>query len=181
MRSFCRIAAKQSPPWSRMRSGIARRIGHEFEIGPVEAGELRHLVERQHAVDLEYAVVGGVERALHEALQFHRHVGLDVEPDHRTAAPALERGLEQPHQVFGLFEDFQFRVADDAERAHALHRVAGEQLADEQRWWRFRPKSAALRRRSPAAASARSARCGSACGSAHSSPCRPWRAQAAGR
>ena len=53
--------------------GIARRIRHEFEIRPVEARELRHLVEREHAVDLEHAVVGGTERALHEALQFRRH------------------------------------------------------------------------------------------------------------
>ena len=112
--------------------GIARRIGHEFEIRPVELRELRHLVERQHAVDLEHAVVGGAERALHEVLQLGRHVRLDVEPDHQAAAAALERGLEQPHQVFGLFEDFQFGVADDAERADPLHRIAGEQLADEQ-------------------------------------------------
>ena len=111
--------------------GIARRVGHEFEIRPVEVGELRHFVQRQNAVDLENAVVGGAERALHEVLQLGRHVRLDVEPDHRTAATALERGLEQPHQIFGFFEDFQFGVADNAECANPLHRVAGEQLADE--------------------------------------------------
>ena len=89
--------------------GITRRVGHEFEVRPIEAGELRHLVERQDAVDLEDAVVDGAERTLHEALQLRRHIGLDVEPDHQPAAAALERGLEQPHQVFGFFEDFQFR------------------------------------------------------------------------
>ena len=77
-------------------------------------------------------VVGGAERALHEALQLRRHQRLDVEPDHRAAAAALERGLEQPHQVFGLFLDLDLGVADDAERALPLHRIAGEQLADEQ-------------------------------------------------
>ena len=111
--------------------GIARRVGHEFEIRPVQLRDLRHLVQRQNAVDLEHAAIGGAERALHEVLQLGRHVGLDVEPDHQSAAAALERRLEQPHQVFGFFEDFQFGVADDAERAHPLHRIAGKQLADE--------------------------------------------------
>jgi len=44
---------------------IARRIGNEFEIRPVEARELLHFIEREHAVDLEHAVVSGSERALH--------------------------------------------------------------------------------------------------------------------
>ena len=46
------------------------------------------------AVDLEHAVVGGAQRALHEALQLGRHQRLDIESDHRPAAAALERGLE---------------------------------------------------------------------------------------
>ena len=49
-----------------------------------------------------------------------------------AAAAALERGLEQPHQIFGLFQDLHVGVADDAEAPTALHRVAGKQLADEQ-------------------------------------------------
>jgi hypothetical protein len=113
-------------------AGITRRIWLEFEIGPVEARDLTHLVERQHTVDGEYAVVGHVERALHEAAQFDRHGRLDVEPDHRPAAPPLKRSLEQPHQVFGFFENFHFRVASDAERAEAFDGIAWEQLGDEQ-------------------------------------------------
>ena len=60
------------------------------------------------------------------------HVGFDLEPDHRAAPPALQRGLEHAHEVFGLFLDFHFGVADDPERALALDGVAGEQPADEQ-------------------------------------------------
>ena len=41
----------------------------------------------------------------------------------------LSARLEQPHQILGLFLDFDVGVADDAERALPLHRVAGEQLA----------------------------------------------------
>ena len=112
--------------------GIARRIRHEFEVGPIEVGKLRHFVERQHAVDLEHAFVGRAERALHESLQFRRHQRFDVEPDDDAAAAALECGFEQPHQIFGFFEDFHFQVADDAEGAHPFDRIAGKQLADEQ-------------------------------------------------
>ena len=112
--------------------GMARHIRHEFKIGPVEPGQLRQLVHRQHAVDQQHLVVGGGQRALHERPQLFRHRGLDLEPDHRSAAAALQRGLEQANQIFGLFLDFQFGVADDAERALALDGVAGEQPADEQ-------------------------------------------------
>ena len=111
---------------------IARRIGHEFQIGPLDGGDLAHFVERQHAVDAEHAVVAGAERLLDEAPQLHRHLSFDVEPDHGAAAAALQRGFEHAHQVFGFFENFDFGVADDAERAQSLHDIAGEQLADEQ-------------------------------------------------
>ena len=112
--------------------GMARHIGREFEVGPVEPRQLRQFVHRQHAVDQQHLVVGGGQRALHEGAQLFRHRGFDLEPDHRPAPPPLQRGLEQPHQIFGLFLDFQFGVADDAERALALDDVAGEQPADEQ-------------------------------------------------
>ena len=44
---------------------IARIVRHEFEIGPVELGELRKIVERQHAVDHENLVIGHRESTLH--------------------------------------------------------------------------------------------------------------------
>ena len=72
---------------------ITRIVGHEFEIGPVELGELVEIVERKHTIDPEHFVVGDRERALHEAAQFSRHRGTEFEPDHRTAPPLLERGL----------------------------------------------------------------------------------------
>src|SRR5689334_5299782 len=78
--------------------GIAWRVRLEFEVGPIETGDLPHLIECQHAVDGEYAVIGHTERALHEAPQLNRHGCFDVEPDHRSAAAPLERGLEQPHR-----------------------------------------------------------------------------------
>ena len=112
--------------------GMARHVGREFEIGAVEPGQLRQFVHRQHAVDQQHLVVGAGERLLHEGAQLLRHVGLDLEPDRRSAPPPLQRGLEQPDQIFRLFLDFDFGIADDAERALALDGVAGEQPADEQ-------------------------------------------------
>ena len=89
------------------------------------------------------------ERALHEAPQLRRHRGFDLEPDHRAAAAALEHGLEQPHQILGLFLDFDFGVADDAERALPLDRVAGKQPADEQAGRLLERDEARPRRRPP--------------------------------
>src|SRR6185437_7843020 len=113
--------------------GIARIVGYEFEIWAVEPGELGKIVERQHAVDHEYFVVGHGQGALHETAQFRRHRGTQFQPNHRATPALLERSLIEPHQIFGLFLDFNFRVADGAEDALSLHRVAGEQSADEQR------------------------------------------------
>ncbi len=112
--------------------GMARHIGREFEVGAIEAGELRQLVHRQHAVDQDHFIVGGRQCVLHEDAQLFGHRGFDLEPDHRAAAAALERGLEQADEVFGLFLDFEFGVPDDAECALALDGVAGEQPPDEQ-------------------------------------------------
>src|SRR4029077_19516783 len=111
--------------------GVTWHIGGEFQVGPVEPGELRQLVHGQPAVDEKNLVTGGVERLLHEDAQFFRHLGLDLEPDHRAPPPPLQRGLEQAHQILGLFLDFEFGVADDPERAPALDGIAGEQAADE--------------------------------------------------
>ncbi len=106
--------------------GESRVVGHEFEIGPVEAHQLRQLVERQHAVDQEHLVVAASKRALHEAPQLGRHGRFHLEPDHRSAPAPLEHGLELAHEVFGLFLDFDFGIADDAERALPLERIARE-------------------------------------------------------
>ncbi len=112
--------------------GKARIVGHELQVRPVERHELRQFVERQHAIDQEGLVVGHAERVLHEAAQFRGRRRLHFETDHRAAAAALEHALERAHQVLGLFLDLDLGIADDAERALPLHRIAGKQLADEQ-------------------------------------------------
>ena len=112
--------------------GEARIVRHEFKIGPVDGQKLRKLAQRQHAFDHEHLVVSHGERALHKAPKLGGHCRFHFEADHRAAAAALQRALEQAHQVFRLFFHFDVGIADHAERALALHGVAGEQPRDEQ-------------------------------------------------
>ena len=58
--------------------GVTRVVRHEFEIGPIQARELRQLVERQHAVDEKDLIVGARESALHESTQLDRHCGFEL-------------------------------------------------------------------------------------------------------
>ena len=113
--------------------GIARIVGYEFEIRAIEPGELRQIIQRQNTVDHENLIIGDGQRALHEAAQFNRHCGIELKPDHRTATTLLERGLVEPHEIFRLFLDFNFRVADGAEGALPLYCVAREKPANMQR------------------------------------------------
>ena len=66
------------------------------------------------------AVGRHAELAGDEVAQFRRHLAVELDADHRTAAAALQRRLEEAHQILGLFLDLDIAVADDAERAGAL-------------------------------------------------------------
>ncbi len=100
-----------------MRSGKARIVGLELEVRPVDArraATARSAPARRRPETPRRRRLPG---ALHEAAQFGRHGGVDFEADHRAAAAALERALEDAHQILGLFLDLDVRVADDAEAA----------------------------------------------------------------
>src|SRR5262249_16355165 len=71
-------------------------------------------------------------RTLHEPSQFGRHCGFELKADDRPASATLEHRLELAHQIFRLFLDFDFRIANDAEGTLPLDRIAGKQAADEQ-------------------------------------------------
>ena len=73
--------------------GKARVERRELEVGPVEGDELRQFVERQHAVDEDDAGGDDVDVAGDEGAQRFRHARLDLEPDDRAAAPALQRAF----------------------------------------------------------------------------------------
>src|ERR1044071_7089691 len=76
----------------------SRIVGNKFEIGAVEAGELRQLVEGQHAVDHENFVVGDRERLLHETLQLRGSLRVDLQADHRPPAATLQSRLQKTNQ-----------------------------------------------------------------------------------
>ena len=113
--------------------GKARIVRDEFEVGAIDRGELRQFREREHAVHHEHLVFGDSKRAPHEAPQVRRHGGVEFQANDRTTPAALEHGLEQAHQVFRLFLDFEVGIADHPERPLPFDGVAGEQLGDEQR------------------------------------------------
>src|SRR5262249_58138349 len=101
------------------------------EIRPIRAPKLRQSVERQYTVNQEILVGGARKRALHESPQLHRHGRLELEADDRSAPSALEDRLELAHKIFGLFLDFDFGIANDAEGTLPFDHVAREKAGGE--------------------------------------------------
>ena len=142
--SFSRMAAEAVAVVVADALGIARRIGRELQVRPVDGDKLREIVQGQQAVDQEDLVGRHGQRLGDELAQAFRHRRLDLEADHRAAAAALERALEEADQVLGLFLDLDVAVADDAEGALPVDLVAGEQAVDEQRHRLFEADEAVL-------------------------------------
>ena len=97
------------------------------------ADKLRQLAQRQHALDQEHLVVG--DRRARAARSARSSAGIAASISSRITEPRRRRLSalsNSAHQVFRLFLDFDVGVADDAERALPLDRVAGKQPADEQ-------------------------------------------------
>ena len=106
-------------------------IGGNFSSGRSALIDLAEFFEREQAIDQHDAGCDDVDVAGDESAQPLRHAGVDFESDDRPAPPTFQRAFEQPHQVFGLFFDFDVTVTDDAEAAVAGHLVARKKLADE--------------------------------------------------
>src|SRR5690606_33093557 len=88
-------------------------------------------VERQRRLQDRNARPGDAKLARNEIAQRRRHLVVELDADDLPPAAALQRALEQAHQILRLLLDLDVGVADDAERARALDLVAGKQLADE--------------------------------------------------
>ena len=72
-------------------------------------------------------VVADVELLHHEALQPRGHLPVDLEPDDVAAAPALQRGLVERHEVLGLLLHLDVAVAQHAKGALAARDEARKQ------------------------------------------------------
>ena len=130
--SFSRIAGEAVAAMLADALGETRIVGRELQVVARHRDDLGYLVHRQRPGQHADAAAGHAELARHEVAQFRRHLAVEFDADHRAAAAALQRRLEQPDQILGLFLDLDIAVADDAERAGALDLVTREQLADEQ-------------------------------------------------
>ena len=115
--------------------GEARIVGRELQIRPVVDDHRLDVAEVEHAVELEHVHVlaRDLELVEDEVAQLARHVRVDRDRDQVAAAAALQRALEQQHEIFGLLLDLDVAVADQAEEAALDHLVAGEQARQEDR------------------------------------------------
>ena len=120
MMSLARIAAKQSPPKSRIRSGKPRRVGRKQQIGPVVDDHLLRIDHGQQAGLIVDLVRIGVQFVGHQCAQFLRHRRIDLKMDHHAAAAALQRGLVGADKVFRLFLELHVGVADQPEQPAAV-------------------------------------------------------------
>ena len=117
----------------------AADIGLELEVGPVGGDELIGVGNADQAFLHEALAVGDLELLHDEPLKARRHRSLDLEPDHRAAAPLLQGRFEQAHEILGFFLHLDFTVAEHAEGALASHPVAGEQARHENADHGFEP------------------------------------------
>ena len=114
-----------------MRSGKRAIIGLELQVGPLgedQLGQIRqsHQIFDDHDLGFVEIEMLGDEMAQMRRASSSLHFIWMTLPRRRR----LSSDLEQQHQVFGLFLDFDVAVAQDAEQAPAGDAVAGEQLVE---------------------------------------------------
>ena len=126
--SFSLIAAKQSPPCSRMRSGKRGLNGGNLRSGRSSSTSCDEVGHAEEAAGFGDDRGGCVEPFLDFVDQALGHAGLELEPDDPAAPAALDRGAEIEHEILGFFLDLDVAVADDPERAAAKHLIFGEQI-----------------------------------------------------
>ena len=87
------MAAKQSPPRSRMRSGKRGVVGRELQVGPVGDDELLGVGEAEQAVDAGRSSSGDASSSLDEEVRADPRAcpTSTLEADDVAAAAALQR------------------------------------------------------------------------------------------
>ena len=124
MMSFGRIAAKQSLPCSRMRSGKAGIVGLELEVRPVERHQLRHLVQRQHAFqDRRSGRTVASSSSATKLGEIVRHRRLHFQANDAATPAALQRRLVEADQILRLLLDLDVGIPDDPEGAQPLEHL----------------------------------------------------------
>ena len=111
------------------KAGVERL---EFEVRPLVQDEQAGIGIADEARTGDDDIVADLQLLGDEFAQRRRTGGVDLHADHHAAPPPLQRGLEQPDQVLGLFLDLDIAVANDAEQPLAKQLVTREQPRDEQ-------------------------------------------------
>ena len=109
--------------------GEARRIGLEFEVGPVLVNDAGQVADADKSLDLGDDRLMPLDHVLQHFLDRFGDTLFDFHADHAATAAALDRAAEVADQILGLFLDFDVAVADDAEHAAVAHLIAGEEIA----------------------------------------------------
>ena len=121
----------------RRNRGCARGSGH-CRAGTAGRGARRRSaasVSTSPSSPSRTKTSSGATRQLGRAGNSRRSAGMprvDREPDHAAAAPALQRALEGPHEILGLFLDLDVAVAHHAEQAMRRPARSREQAVEEQ-------------------------------------------------
>ncbi len=129
--SFLRMAAKQSPLNSRMRSGKRIFSGLKGQIGALRNDQLRRIGQPQHALLDEHALIAEIQLLHHETLQAGGHLTVDLEPDDIAAPPPLQGRLILRDEVFCFLLDFDVAVAQHAKCTLTAGKKAREQAGHE--------------------------------------------------
>ncbi len=144
--SFSRMAAKQSPPWSRIRSGKRGVVGLELQVGAVGGDQLGQLGQAQHAVDA--GPRPRARRAGSRMMKSRRSSGMAASISTRTTGPG--------GAGFSSASNSRTRSSASSSISTSLSRIrrntplrldlaAGEQVVEEQA---IRMPSRAMKRRS---------------------------------
>ena len=110
--------------------GKAGVVGLELQVRPLVENEQPGVGVTDEAGAGDDHVVGNLKLARDEPAQLRRAARVHLHADHHAATAALQRGLEELHEIFGFFLDLDVAVANDPEQALTQHFVAGKQPGD---------------------------------------------------
>jgi hypothetical protein len=111
--------------------GETRIVRLEAQIVAWSLGDFGQSVECQQSRQDGDPVFRDAQFLHDELAQRRRHLRIGLDADHRTAATALQRGLEKANEVFRLFFHLDIAVANDAEGTGAFDLIARKQPVDE--------------------------------------------------
>ena len=112
--------------------GKTSDIGRKLEVRPLDITNLARISEAEEPLNLKHVCVLDAHLLTDLALKGTWHGTFDFEADHLPPTTLAQRRLELHHQVGRFVVDFDFAVANDAERTRTDDLVAREHLVEEE-------------------------------------------------